>query len=250
MGSKRTFALIRSISMASGSRARRNKTFPVYDPSTEEVIAQVPDAEAEDVNRAVAAARAAFEYGPWPTTTAQERGRILFRLAERIRQSAAELAELESRNSGKPIVEAEYDIDDVATCFEYYGGLATKIRGDVNPVPDNAMSLALREPVGVAGQIIPWNYPLLMAAWKLAPALWRRLHVRPEARRADAADRAGAGQLASRKSALPPGVVNIVTGFGETGGAPLVAASGRQQDRVHRQRRGRQDHREAAPPTP
>jgi betaine-aldehyde dehydrogenase len=75
------------------------------------------------------------------------------------------------RNSGKPIVEAEFDIADVATCFEYYGGLATKIHGDVIPVPDNAMSLALREPVGVAAQIIPWNYPLLMAAWKLAPAL-------------------------------------------------------------------------------
>src|SRR5258708_35247326 len=81
------------------------------------------------------------------------------------------LAELESRNTGKPIVEAEFDINDVVTCFEYYGGLATKILGYVNPVPDNAVSLTLKEPVGVAGQIIPWNYPLLMAAWKLAPAL-------------------------------------------------------------------------------
>ncbi len=81
------------------------------------------------------------------------------------------LAELECRNTGKPIVEAEFDIADVATCFEYYGGLATKILGYVNPVPDNAVSLTLKEPIGVAGQIIPWNYPLLMAAWKLAPAL-------------------------------------------------------------------------------
>ena len=97
------------------------------------------------------------------------RGHVLGRVADYER--AAELAELETRNSGKPIVEAEYDIADVATCFEYYGGLATKIHGDVLSVPDNAMTLALREPIGVAGQIIPWNYPLLMATWKLAPAI-------------------------------------------------------------------------------
>ena len=127
------------------------KTFPVYDPSTEEVIAQVPDADAEDVNGAVAAAKAAFEEGPWSTTTAQERGRVLFRLADKIRQNLPALAELECRNTGKPIVEAEFDLNDVATCFEYYGGLATKITGSVNPVPDNALSLSMKEPVGVAG---------------------------------------------------------------------------------------------------
>ncbi len=196
------------------------KTFPVYDPATEAVIAQAPDCNAEDVNRAVKAAKDAFE--AWSQTTAQERGRVLFRLAERIRKEAEALAQLESRNGGKPIVEAEYDINDVATCFEYYGGLATKITGHVNPVPDNALSLSLKEPVGVAGQIIPWNYPLLMAAWKLAPAL-------------------AAGCTCVLKPAeqtpltvlemaawfedvgLPPGVVNIVTGFGDTAGAPLVA---------------------------
>src|SRR6266852_5526210 len=97
------------------------KTFPVYDPSTEEVIAQVPDASAEDVNRAVAAARAAFDHGPWGQTTHQERGRVLFALAAKIRQNLALLAELECRNTGKPIVEAEYDVTDAATCFEYYG---------------------------------------------------------------------------------------------------------------------------------
>src|SRR5579864_3773391 len=146
------------------------KTLPVYDPSTEEVIATVPDANGKDIDRAVAAARAAFE-GPWGQTTPVERGRVLFRLAERIRKDAAKLAELECRNTGKPIVEAEYDIADAAGCFEYYGGLANKVMGHVNPIPDNALSLSLREPVGVAGQIIPWNYPLLMAAWKLGPAL-------------------------------------------------------------------------------
>src|SRR5947209_17963495 len=109
--------------------SKSNKTFPVYDPSSEEIIAQVPDANAEDVNRAVAAAKTAFEEGPWATTTAQERGRVLFRLAEKIRQNLPLLAELESRNTGKPIVEPEYDITDTATWFEYYRGLATKILG-------------------------------------------------------------------------------------------------------------------------
>jgi betaine-aldehyde dehydrogenase len=151
--------------------SQSNKTFPVYEPATEEVLAQVPDSNAEDVNRAVAAAKAAFEDGSWASTTAQERGRILFKLADKIRQNVPMLAELEARNTGKPIVEAEYDLNDTATCFEYYGGLATKILGFVNPVPDNAVSLTLKEPIGVAGQIIPWNYPMLMAAWKLAPAL-------------------------------------------------------------------------------
>src|SRR5256885_14338836 len=113
--------------------SKTNKSFPVYDPSTEEVIAQVPDANADDVKRAVAAAKAAFEEGPWATTTAQERGRVLFRLAEKVRQNLPALAELECRNTGKPIVEAEYDITDAATCFEYYGGLATQVVGYVNP---------------------------------------------------------------------------------------------------------------------
>src|SRR5437016_4678019 len=143
----------------------------VIDPATSDVIARVPNGGRADIDRAVAAARSAFEEGPWKDATAQERGRILLKLAEIVRARASELAELETRNSGKPIVEAEYDMADVATCFEYYGGLATKITGHVNPVPDNALSLSLKEPVGVAGQIIPWNYPMLMAAWKLAPAL-------------------------------------------------------------------------------
>jgi betaine-aldehyde dehydrogenase len=199
----------------------RGTSFPVMDPSTEEIIAEVPDADETDVNRAVAAAKAAFESGPWPQTTAQERGRILFRLAERVRKESAKLAELESRNSGKPIVEAEYDIADVATCFEYYGGLATKILGHVNPVPDNALSLSLREPIGVAAQIIPWNYPLLMAAWKLAPALAAGCTcILKPAEQTPLTALEFAGYLSD--AGVPPGVVNIITGFGETAGAPLV----------------------------
>src|SRR5215468_9960786 len=116
-----------------------NETFAVYDPSTEEVIAHVAQATAADVDKAVKAARAAFDSGSWPHTTAADRGRILFKLAEKVRQNATMLAELEARNSGKPIVEAEYDIADVANCYEYYGGLANKVVGYVNPVPDNAM---------------------------------------------------------------------------------------------------------------
>ncbi|HEX7136532.1 MAG TPA: aldehyde dehydrogenase family protein [Vicinamibacterales bacterium] len=194
----------------------------VIDPSTTETIARVPDATAEDVDRAVAAARRAFDGGPWKDATAQDRGRILFKLADIVRQRADELAELEARNTGKPIVEAEFDIADVATCFEYYGGLATKIHGDVVPVPDNAMSLALREPIGVAGQIVPWNYPLLMATWKLAPALCAgcTMVLKP-------AEQTPLTVLELARSfadaGLPPGVVNVVTGTGDTAGSAIVA---------------------------
>ena len=192
----------------------------VIDPSSGEIIGVVPDATDDDVNRAVAAARAAFD-GPWRSVTAQDRGRILFRLAEIARTRAGELAELESRNSGKPIAEAESDLDDVATCFEYYAGLATKIHGDVVRSESDALVLALREPVGVAAQIIPWNYPLLMAAWKLAPALCAGCTVvlKP-------AEETPLTVLELAKSfeeaGVPRGVINIVTGTGEGAGAALV----------------------------
>jgi betaine-aldehyde dehydrogenase len=197
----------------------------VLDPSTGEAIGSVPDASATDVDRAVKAARAAFDSGPWKDKTAQDRGRVLFELARIVRRRAAELAELETRNSGKPIVEAEFDLADVATCFEYYGGLATKIHGEVLTIPDNAMSLALREPIGVAAQIIPWNYPLLMAAWKLAPAICAgcTMVLKP-------AEQTPLTilELASSfsEAGLPPGVVNIVTGVGERAGAALVEHPG------------------------
>jgi betaine-aldehyde dehydrogenase len=193
-------------------------TIDVIDPATTEVIAKAPDASAADVDRAVKAARAAFDDGPWKNTTAQDRGRVLFKLAQIVRDRAEELAELETRNSGKPIVESEFDIADVATCFEYYGGLATKITGDVLPVPDNAISLALREPIGVAGLIVPWNYPLLMAAWKLAPAICAgcTMVLKPAEQTP-----LTVLELASSfgDAGLPAGVVNIVTGMGETGAA-------------------------------
>ncbi len=193
-------------------------TIDVIDPSTTEVIGRVPNAGAPDVDRAVKAARAAFDAGPWKEATAQDRGRVLFEIARIVRERAGELAELETRNTGKPIVEAEFDIADAATCYEYYGGLATKIHGDVIPVPDNAMSLALREPIGVAGQIIPWNYPMLMAAWKLAPAICAGCTtVLKPAEQTPLSVLALASSF--EEAGLPPGVVNIVTGEGATGAA-------------------------------
>ena len=201
--------------------AATGHTLDVRNPATDEAMARVPDAGAEDVGRAVRAARRAFE-GGWRDTTAQERGRVLFRIAEAVRARRAELAELETLNSGKPIVEAEFDVDDAATCFEYYGGLATKVHGEVLPVPDNALSLALKEPVGVAGQIIPWNYPLLMAAWKIAPALCAGCTsvLKPAEQTPLTILRLA---RAFEECGVPKGVVNVVTGYGETAGAPLVA---------------------------
>ena len=200
--------------------AKDGKTMPVFDPSTEAAIATVPAGSAADIDRAAQAAKKAF-YGGWKTTTAQERGRVLLRLAERIRARREELAEIETLNSGKPIVESEYDMDDTATCFEYYGGLATKINGEVLPVPADAIAFALREPMGVAGQIIPWNYPLMMAAWKIAPALAAGCTVvlkpaeqTPLSILKLAEDFTAVG--------IPPGVVNIVTGDGPGAGGPLV----------------------------
>jgi betaine-aldehyde dehydrogenase len=201
--------------------AASGKTFDVMNPATGEVMAKVADASDADVDRAVKAARRAFDE-PWRDVTAQERGRVLFRLADAVRKELPRLAEIETLNSGKPLAESEYDLTDVATCFEYYGGLATKLHGEALNVPDNALSLAVREPLGVAGQIIPWNYPLLMAAWKLAPALCAgcTMVIKP-------AEQTPLTLLELARSfeacGVPKGVVNIITGFGESAGAPIVA---------------------------
>jgi betaine-aldehyde dehydrogenase len=182
--------------------ARGGGSFEVRDPATDQVIARCADG--------------------WREVTAQERGRILFRLAQKVRDEFTRLVELETLNCGKPIVESEFDINDVATCFEYYGGLATKLHGEVIPVPDNALSLTLKEPLGVAAQIIPWNYPLLMAAWKIAPAICAgcTMVIKP-------AEQTPLTLLELARhfeaGGLPKGVVNVVTGFGETAGTPLVA---------------------------
>ncbi len=197
------------------------RTREVINPATGSVVAIVPEADADDVRAAVGAARHAFDEGEWRRLTHRDRGQMLFRIAEGVRRRAAELAETDSLNMGKPIVEAEFDVADAAHCFEYYGGLATKIQGDTLSVPDNALSIVVREPVGVVGQIIPWNYPLLMAAWKLAPALAAGCTcVLKPAEQTPLSALLLAEIL--NEADVPAGVVNIVTGDGPVAGASLV----------------------------
>jgi phenylacetaldehyde dehydrogenase len=150
------------------------KSFPVYDPSTGQVMAHVAEADAVDVDKAVKAARKAFDEGPWPRMTPSERGRILWKLADLIERQTEQFATLESLDNGKPLTVARAaDVPLTVDMFRYMAGWATKITGTTIPIsfPGEYLSFTLREPVGVVGQIIPWNFPLLMAAWKLAPAL-------------------------------------------------------------------------------
>jgi betaine-aldehyde dehydrogenase len=197
------------------------KSFAVVDPATEEVMAQVSEATAADVDLAVRAARRAFDEGPWAASTPMMRAQVLFKLAAKVREQLASLAEVEAINTGKPIVEAEGDIDAVAEVFEYYAGLATKVPGMVNPVSSNALSLSIKEPIGVAGLIVPWNYPLLMAAWKLAPALAAGCTcVLKPAEQTPLTSLMLAQWF--EEVGLPPGVVNVVNGFGDCG-AHIVA---------------------------
>lgn len=194
----------------------------IINPATEEIIAIVPESSAEDVALAVSAARAAFDDGAWRKTSAQERGKLLLKLAALIKQNATELVELEVCNNGKPKREAEFDIDDAANCFEYYAGYATKIAGQTLQVPDvNSFSYVVKEPVGVCAQIVPWNYPLLMGVWKLAPALaaGNTLILKPSEhtplttlKLASLIDEVG----------FPKGVINIVCGDGAVAGNALI----------------------------
>ena len=196
----------------------------VVNPATGAVIARAARATAAETDAAVAAARRAFDSGAWPGTTAMKRGQVLFEIAQRIRAQAADLARLETENMGKPLVESEFDVADAATCFEYYAGLATKITGDVNPVPDDALSLTLKEPVGVCGQIIPWNYPLLMAAWKIAPALCAGCTVVLKPAEATPVTAIALARILDAIPDLPKGAVNIVTGDGPVVGARLASS--------------------------
>ncbi len=147
-------------------------TRTVLNPANNEPIANVADASATDADIAADHARRAFDSGPWPKMRAQERAALLFKLADLIDANAEDLATLETRNNGKPLREAKYDVGDAANCFRYFAGLVTKPLGQTFETPDpNMQTMVVREPMGVCGQIIPWNYPLLMAAWKLAPGL-------------------------------------------------------------------------------
>ncbi|MFM7042336.1 MAG: aldehyde dehydrogenase family protein [Planctomycetaceae bacterium] len=198
-------------------------TRPIVNPATDEVIATVAESSAADAAAAVRAARDAFDTGPWRSTTAQARGRVLFHMAAVVREHADRLADLETRTCGKPIVESEMDVQDAATCLEYYGGLATKIHGETLPVPDNAINLTLKEPVGVVGLIVPWNYPLLLAMWKLGPALSAGCTVvlKP-AEQTPLSMLEFARLIREHVPELPPGVFNVVTGDGPVAGRALV----------------------------
>jgi betaine-aldehyde dehydrogenase len=199
-------------------------TQDVVNPATGETLARASRATSQETARAIAAAREAFDKGPWPGFTAQKRGQVLFEVARRLRERATELARLETLNMGKPLTESDFDVADAATCFEYYGGLATKITGDVNPVPDDAISLTFKEPVGVCGQIIPWNYPLLMAAWKIAPALCAGCTVVLKPAEATPLTAIELAKLLDGIADLPKGVVNIITGDGPVVGAALASS--------------------------
>jgi len=199
------------------------KTRVIVNPANGETIAVVPESSKAEVDEAVQAARAAFDTGPWRGTTAQARGRILFKMAQLVRDNAAKLAELETLNCGKPIVESEFDMADTATCFEYYGGLATKIHGETLPVPDNALNLTLKEPVGVVALIVPWNYPMLLSAWKLGPAISAGCTVLLKPAEQTPVTMLEFAKLVQQNiPELPPGVFNVITGDGPTAGKALV----------------------------
>ena len=205
--------------------AESGKTFTTPNPATGETLAEVAEADAADIDKAVAAARRAYE-GKWSKLSARDRGRLLYKLSQLIEQNAGDLAGLETADNGKPIKESLYvDLPQVVENFEYFAGWATKIEGETIPVPGKMFNYTLREPIGVCGQIIPWNFPLLMAAWKLAPALaaGNTVVLKPAEQTP-----VGAMELAKliQEAGFPEGVVNIVPGYGETAGAALAAHSG------------------------
>ena len=194
------------------------KYYDDVNPTTGETLAQVAEGGAEDIDRAVKAARAAFE-GPWAKIHPGDRGRMLFKLAQLVRDNAEELAEIDALDAGKPVTNSlRVDIPAAVDCFEYYAGWADKLHGGTVPVRAPAFTYLVRQPLGVVGQIIPWNFPTMMAAWKLAPALacGNTTVLKPAEQSPLSALKLGELCL---EAGLPPGVVNIVTGFGETGAA-------------------------------
>ena len=226
--------------------AASGKTFPDYNPATGTVLTQVAEAEAEDVDRAVKAARRAFDEGPWSKMSPSDRGKLLWKLAELIEQNSEEFAQIESIDNGKPVTVARMaDVPLAVDMFRYMGGWATKVTGSTIPLsfPGEFLSYTLREPVGVVGQIIPWNFPLLMAAWKLAPALAVGCTV---VLKAAEQTPLSALQLAELilEAGFPAGVVNILAGYGETAGAALACTRSRGQGGFHRLHRGGQADRE------
>jgi len=205
------------------------KTFETPDPATGETLARIAEGDAEDINRAVKAARKAFEEGPWSRMTPSERGRLVWKIGDLILEHTDELAQLESLDNGKPFVVAQAaDVPLAADLFHYMAGWATKIEGNTIDISvpympgANFHSYTLREPIGVVGQIIPWNFPLLMAAWKLGPALAAGCTVVLKPAEQTPLTALRLAELIA-EAGIPDGVVNVVPGFGETAGAALAA---------------------------
>ncbi|ARU60091.1 betaine-aldehyde dehydrogenase [Tumebacillus avium] len=203
--------------------AASGKTFPTYNPANGEILAYVSEGDQEDINRAVAAARDAFEDGPWTRMQPQERARLIYTLADLIERDADVFAEIETLDNGKPIREAKHaDVPLTIEHFRYYAGWATKISGDVIPVNvPNMHNYVRREPIGVVGQIIPWNFPLMMAAWKLGAALATGCTVVLKPAEQTPLSALYLAKLI-QEAGFPPGVVNIIPGFGETAGKALA----------------------------
>lgn len=206
--------------------ASDGKTFATINPATEEVIAEVAEGTEEDVDSAVRAARDTLEDGPWPRMSARERGTLLFRLADLVEREADELAALETLDNGKPISESrKLDLPAAIETFRYFAGFADKIHGLTIPVSGNYFTYTRREPVGVAGQIIPWNFPLLMLAWKWAPALAAGCTVVLKPAEQTPLTALAMAHLA-QEAGIPDGVVNVVPGDGPKTGAALVRHPG------------------------
>jgi aldehyde dehydrogenase (NAD+) len=202
--------------------ARSGKTFATINPATEETLAEVAEGDAADVDSAVKAAREAFENGPWSRIDARERGRLMNRLADLIEEEQDELAALESLDNGKPIRDAKAaDLPLAIDCLRYYAGFADKIHGQTIPVRGNYFTYTRKEPVGVAGQIIPWNFPILMVAWKWGPALAAGCTVvmKPAEQTPLTCLRLAA---LAQEAGIPDGVINVIPGFGPTAGAAIV----------------------------
>ncbi|MBA0718039.1 hypothetical protein Golax_005807 [Gossypium laxum] len=198
------------------------KTFPTYDPRTGDVIAHVAEGDAEDINRAVSAARKAFDEGPWPKMTAYERSKVLFRFADLIDQHTEEVATLETWDNGKPYEQAaKIELPMISRLIRYYAGWADKIHGLTVPADSPHLVQTIHEPIGVAGQIIPWNFPLLMFAWKVGPALACGNTVVIKTAEQTPLSALYAAKLL-HEAGLPPGVLNVVSGFGPTAGAALA----------------------------
>ncbi|RYR65071.1 hypothetical protein Ahy_A03g011066 isoform A [Arachis hypogaea] len=203
--------------------ALSGKTFPTLDPRTGEVIAHVAEGHSEDVDRAVAAARKAFDQGPWPKMTAYERQRILLRAADLLEKHNDELAALETWDNGKPYEQsAQIEIPMLVRLFRYYAGWADKIHGMTVPADGQYHVQTLHEPIGVAGQIIPWNFPLLMFAWKVGPALACGNTIVLKTAEQTPLSALYAAKL-FHEAGLPEGVLNVVSGFGPTAGAALAS---------------------------